>query len=194
MHAFLVSQIPAEYPPAPDTFHLVSEESIGIAEIRLAQSFLNNKPLKNKQNVVIIHAAQKLTLPAQQALLKTLEEPPGNSLIYLVTDNPESLLPTILSRVQVIDESIHRTFDQKKVDSAGLLLEQLQKAGVGERLAILDKEEFTRDTALEFLDNLEQYLHQHLRSSIYDLVSTTRKYLKANVNVKLALDHLALNL
>ena len=194
MHAFLVASPPENYPPGPDILHLIPEDSLGIAEIRRLQAFLSQKPLKNKQHVVVIRQAEKLTLQAQAALLKILEEPPGDSLIYLVTSEPESLLPTILSRVQVTDASMHRSFDPEKVDSAGILLQKLSKAGVGERLAILDGQEFTRDTALDFLDNLEYFIHQHLTPHIYHQLVLTRKYLKSNVNVRLALDNFALSL
>lgn len=195
MHAFLVNILPDNYPPSTDTLHLIPEDSLGIAEVRQLQTFLSKKPLVNKQNVVVIHNAEKLTLPAQQALLKTLEEPPGNAQLYLVTSTPESLLPTILSRVQVIDASMHSTFDPEKVEKAKVLLEKLQKAKKGERLAILDTESLTRDTALDFLANLEFHLHQNLAiAAIYPQLVLARKYLKANVNVKLCMDNFALNL
>ena len=51
----------------------------------------------------VILFADRLNLNAQNALLKTLEEPPPNSLLVLVTDSPATLLPTIRSRAQFVD-------------------------------------------------------------------------------------------
>jgi DNA polymerase III delta prime subunit len=209
MHAFLVTAPPPGFPPGPDTLYLEPDTSLGIADIRTMTAFLSKKPLQKKQNTVLILAAEKLTLPAQQALLKTLEEPPGASQIYLVTSQPDQLLPTILSRVSSIDASIHRSFDEKKVKESAILLDKLLAVKVGERLVILDDQEFTREKALEFLDHLEYLMHQKISSpplklrggagegditKIVDLIYSTRKYLKSNVNIRLAMDHFALSL
>jgi DNA polymerase-3 subunit delta' len=147
-------------------------------------------------NVVIIHQAEKLTLPAQHAILKTLEEPPGNSQIYLVTTEPESLLSTILSRVQVSQVSMYQSVDPASLKNSSEILQKLLSAKrVGEKLVIIDRAGFTRDTALEFLNHLELLMHQNLNLGLsYQLIVDTRKYLKANVNVRLALDSLALGL
>ncbi len=60
------------------------------------------KPLLNHGKVFIIEQADLMNAPAQNALLKTLEEPPGRTLIVLLSDQPESLLPTIRSRTQTV--------------------------------------------------------------------------------------------
>jgi DNA polymerase-3 subunit delta' len=52
--------------------------------------------------VALINDAHRMNQEGANALLKTLEEPPANALILLVCDNPDSLLPTIRSRCQVI--------------------------------------------------------------------------------------------
>ncbi|MCC7350566.1 MAG: DNA polymerase III subunit delta' [Phycisphaerales bacterium] len=61
-----------------------------------------HKPTLGHGKVFIIEQADTMTPAAQNALLKTLEEPPGRSLIILLTDQPTSLLPTIRSRCQLI--------------------------------------------------------------------------------------------
>jgi hypothetical protein len=60
------------------------------------------KPVMGQGKVFIIEQAETMNLPAQNALLKTLEEPPGRALIVLLTDSPGVLLPTIRSRCQLI--------------------------------------------------------------------------------------------
>ncbi len=199
MHAFLVPENPEKHPPGIDTLYLTPEISIGIEDIRRVAAFLSRKPLREKQNVVVICQAEKLTLPAQQALLKTLEEPPGNSLIYLVTAKPEVLLPTILSRVVIVENVSKLQADDQKQADYQKLFSRLAAAGEGERLEILDSREFTRETALEFLDYLEIIIHRDFQNfpnvtGIYPLLAKTRKYLKANVSLKLALDNFVIKL
>jgi DNA polymerase-3 subunit delta' len=81
-----------------------SEGSIGVDEVRSLERFLSLKvPSEAKFNrALIIENAQLLTLEAQNALLKTLEEPPLGTFIILTANNTQSLLPTIRSRAQMI--------------------------------------------------------------------------------------------
>jgi DNA polymerase-3 subunit delta' len=56
------------------------------------------KPFEGGRHTVIIDDAEKLTPQAQNALLKTLETPPGGAVFFLLTTTPSQLLPTIVSR------------------------------------------------------------------------------------------------
>ena len=56
----------------------------------------------NRGKVFVIEQADLMNAPAQNALLKTLEEPAGRTLVILITDAPGQLLPTIRSRCQVV--------------------------------------------------------------------------------------------
>jgi len=58
------------------------------------------RPFESKWRVFIIQEAERMGVPAQNKFLKTLEEPPGNSIFILITENPDQLLPTIRSRCQ----------------------------------------------------------------------------------------------
>lgn len=79
--------------------------SIGIKEVKALQQRLYLKPYKGTVKSCIIPQAELLTLPAQNALLKILEEPPGETLIFLLIQNARTLLPTIRSRCSEIDIS-----------------------------------------------------------------------------------------
>jgi DNA polymerase-3 subunit delta' len=60
------------------------------------------KPAMNRGKVFVVEEAELMNPFAQNALLKTLEEPYGRTLTILLTDQPEALLPTILSRCQTV--------------------------------------------------------------------------------------------
>lgn len=82
----------------------VDAKAIGIEPIRELEHFLSLKVpgVAGFNRAVIIEDAHKLTTEAQNALLKTLEEPPEGTLIVLTASHAQSLLPTIRSRTQTI--------------------------------------------------------------------------------------------
>lgn len=85
----------------PDIKWLVHEKpnSISVEEIReQINSDIQIKPYSSRYKIYIIDEAQKMTEAAQNALLKTIEEPPAYGILLLLTTNIDGLLPTILSR------------------------------------------------------------------------------------------------
>ena len=87
----------------PDVKRVVPEKkTIGVDEIRDLIDALALRPYESERHIVIIEQADKLTPPAQNALLKTLENPEGDAMFFLISDAPGSLLPTILSRCQAV--------------------------------------------------------------------------------------------
>lgn len=90
----------------PDIIYVTHEKpnTISIDEIR--GQLINDvqiKPYESRYKIYIIDEAQKLTLQAQNALLKTIEEPPAYAVILLLADNPDALLPTISSRCVILN-------------------------------------------------------------------------------------------
>lgn len=85
----------------PDLIHVTHEKpgSIGVDDIR---SQINDTipvhPYSSEYKIYIVDEAEKMTIQAQNALLKTIEEPPPYAVIFLLTTNQEAFLPTILSR------------------------------------------------------------------------------------------------
>lgn len=63
------------------------------------EAFLALRPMEGERRVVIVREAERLTVEAQNALLKTLEEPPRGTTLVLQTSRVEALLPTVRSRV-----------------------------------------------------------------------------------------------
>ncbi len=73
---------------------------ISIDQVRFATTFLSTTAREGERKVVTIKQADKLSIPAAQALLKVLEEPPVNKHLILVSTNSAWLPPTIRSRCQ----------------------------------------------------------------------------------------------
>lgn len=73
-----------------------------IGEVREALLELSLKPGEGRRRVVIFEAADRLSLDSQNTLLKTLEEPPGQTVLILLAAQPNQLIPTIHSRCQQI--------------------------------------------------------------------------------------------
>ena len=69
--------------------------SIKIEQIRLINSKIIEKPITSSRKVYIINDSQKMTVDAQNCLLKTLEEPPEYATLILICDNEEQMLNTI---------------------------------------------------------------------------------------------------
>lgn len=94
----------------------IEGKSIGIESVRELEHFLSLKvPRAAAYNrAIIIENAEQLTIEAQNALLKTLEEPPEATIIILTASHEHSLLPTINSRVQTI--VVQRPDKQSVVD------------------------------------------------------------------------------
>src|SRR5688572_10622894 len=72
--------------------------SIKIEQVRDAIDRAGYRPFEGRRRVVIVDEADALVAAAQNALLKTLEEPPSASIFILVSSMPDALLPTVLSR------------------------------------------------------------------------------------------------
>ncbi len=79
-----------------------SERSISIDTIRHMQYLLSLKPYETNKRVFTICQAELLSIQAQNALLKLLEEPTNNAILILVTSKPHMLQSTLLSRCQKI--------------------------------------------------------------------------------------------
>lgn len=85
----------------PDLIYVTHEKpaSIGVDDIReQINDTVAVRPYSSYYKVYIVDEAEKMTQQAQNALLKTIEEPPSYAIIILLTTNQEAFLPTILSR------------------------------------------------------------------------------------------------
>lgn len=179
----------------PDVLLIEPNPSITIDQVRHLKTWLSRKPYQAKTKLALFLQAHTLTLPAQHSLLKSLEEPPPDTIIILSTDHPDALLPTIHSRCQVINFQLTRIIPviQNLPD-----LHQLSKLSPGHRLA-LTTNYTTKNQAISLCQDLIYYLEPQLKTNHQlaprlRLLQSTLTYLHANINPKLAMENLFLNL
>ncbi|MGL5380164.1 DNA polymerase III subunit delta' [Clostridium sp.] len=75
--------------------------SFGVDDVREVIEEVNKKPFQGDKKVIVIHDGNKLTVQAQNALLKTIEEPPNGVFIIILCESLELVLDTIKSRCQI---------------------------------------------------------------------------------------------
>lgn len=183
----------------PDAYIAVStpQTPITIAEVRQLKIWLSRSPIKASQKVVIIPEAELLTLPAQHALLKSLEEPPAPTTFILTTTNPQLLIDTIRSRCQLvtIKSSSKTTFHPESHTT----LQKITHSSPGERLLLARDRARSREEALLLARELLELLRAQARSGTasaqrLEAAAAALKYLTQNVNPKLVLEDLFLRL
>lgn len=161
------------------------EGSIGIAEIRLFLRALSLSPQQSPSVAGVIEHADHLTLEAQAALLKTLEEPPPQAYILLGASIIDALLPTIVSRCTIVRVA-DTVFEDKTMpinleSSPGKLLAQLSRLGK------------TKEDYATVFDRLIHALEPHRHAALLHRLLRVRQYLFNNVHPLTLLEHILLD-
>jgi DNA polymerase-3 subunit delta' len=138
--------------------------SIGIEEIRTIQKGLSIRPYQSDRKIILIEDAHLLTFQAQNALLKSLEEPPAFVVFILLSQRLQGLLPTVLSRLKVF-----RLERLSRKDIAGIIIRRTdtkpEKAdlyaalaegnpGKGLKLSVSSEFSIQREGVFGFLRNI----------------------------------------
>jgi DNA polymerase III gamma/tau subunit len=199
----------------PDLISVSGENSIGIDQVRRLEESLSLKSHSFPPKIAFIAQAEKLTLEAQNALLKMLEEPVGNSILVLTAPRQENLLTTVISRCQLINlpEKAAIKLSPKEIQELSQELEKILKASPGKRIQFNDQL-MTRDEAISYCQTqlvlwreilMKKVKQKKLSRDILNRLSTreithslhqikkTLQYLKANANPRLTLDNLLLS-
>lgn len=147
-----------------DTFILDSDKIIGIDEIRKIKEISMFKPERN-YNAIIINNAHNLSLEASNSFLKILEEPQKNTIFILITNHPERIPETVLSRCfkihfspirrDLIISYLNRIIDDKdRVD----LISRLCDGSLKDALYLIEEENFIirKKKILNFLSFLRK--------------------------------------
>ena len=133
----------------PDFFYIEPDgNSIKIEQIRDLQKKVWEKPIISNKKIFIIDNSDKMTVEAQNCLLKTLEEPPEYITIILITSNENKLLTTIKSRCMKIsfnkisDKDIKEYLDVQfgKLDISNDII-KIANGSIGKAINIKDKED-----------------------------------------------------
>lgn len=164
------------------------DHPLAIKEVRQFQSQIFYLPETNTLQRHFILEAQNLSLPAQHALLKTLEEPPRRTQIILTVDRPSNLLPTILSRC------FHQPLSAPPVNVDPQLLRTIASSSPGQLIDLASS--LSRQDPESTVSQLLHTLHQGLihgpnlkRASALRLAQTALLDLKTNLAKQLILEH-----
>ena len=158
----------------PDIIKLTHEKtpnSISVDDIR--EQISGNvviKPYSSPYKVYIVPEAEKMTQQAQNALLKTLEEPPEYAVIMLLTSNINALLPTILSRCVVLnmkpvsDQLVRKYLmeEMKVTDYKADVCVAFARGNLGKARSLASSEEFENVkteaiSVLKYMQDMEVY-------------------------------------
>jgi len=82
----------------PDFLCVGQHEKIKVSDIDGILEFCSLAPLLSKYKIIILDNADNITWDASNRLLKVLEEPPRQVVFFLITTNPQALIPTVLNR------------------------------------------------------------------------------------------------
>ncbi len=178
----------------PD-FMIIEPEGTQIknAQIELFQEFISIKPYDGYYKVVIIKDADKMNASSQNRILKTLEEPPLHIVIIMLTTNSEALLPTVLSRCQIIKlnglnqdiifKYIQSNFDSNEAD----IIAKLADGSIGKAIDYLTSEGFK---AIQ--DHTEQILNAIHMKEKAKLLEQLSYFNSEKENIQKILDYMIL--
>lgn len=137
------------------TITFEKESSLGIEAVKKLQEKVFLKPLKSLSKAVVIPNAHLLTIPAQNSLLKLLEEPPANTLLFLVADSLEALLPTIRSRCKILKISTpEKQLSTEEVKEFKSKLQDWKNLSVTQALKTAEILAKDKETTLDQLENM----------------------------------------
>lgn len=149
------------------------------------------KPFESKYKIYIMNEAEKMTPEAQNALLKTLEEPPEYVVIMLLTTMKDAMLPTILSRcvqldMRPVEDKIVRKYlmnELKIPDYQADICVAFARGNIGKARSLATSEEFEniKDEAIRVLKYIRNM-------DVADMVETLKKLQEYKMNTNDFLD------
>ena len=170
--------------------------SIGVEDIRgQLCGDIQIKPYSSPYKIYIVDEAEKMTVQAQNALLKTIEEPPAYGVIMLLTTNADAFLPTILSRcvtlkLRPVKNEIIRPYLMEKYhipDYQAEVCTAFARGNVGKAERLAQSEQFAE------LKSHLLHLLRHLRDmEVYELTEAVRSASEYKTEINDYLDLMAL--
>jgi len=141
------------------------KNSIKIEQIREMRKEIGLKPFKNRKKIYIIDKAERMTIEASNCLLKTIEEPPYYAIIILICSKIDPILPTIVSRCQIINFGLissyrikefllskNKNLEKEKAE----IISKLAQGSIGKAFKLaIDKEYFIRrEEVIDYLSDI----------------------------------------
>ena len=181
----------------------IFEKAMGITDVRNIQKKIVLRPFRGKTKAFVLKVYEGITVEAQNALLKVLEEPPANTLIIIATQKKESILPTIISRCKIVEleQSNLILSDEENVQCFNLLV-SLSKNGTGYKLKLAQDIAKDKDQAVLWLEKMtialrkkliENHNDQQYLNFLKNLQKTYKNIKNTNVNQRIALENLFLS-
>ncbi|MCD8121857.1 MAG: DNA polymerase III subunit delta' [Clostridiales bacterium] len=139
----------------PDLIHVTHEKpnSISVNDIReQINDTMLVRPYSSYYKIYIVDEAEKMTQQAQNALLKTIEEPPSYAVIILLTTNQDLFLPTILSRcvqlkLKPLRDSVVKSYlvqNRKVPEGDAEVYAAFARGNLGKAIALFSSDDFRR--------------------------------------------------
>ena len=177
----------------PDIITITHEKpaSIGVNDIRhKLRDDVVIKPYESRYKIYIIPEGEKMTVEAQNALLKTLEEPPSYIVIIILTSNLNAFLPTIISRCIVLPMKVARDDSIRKylmeqcqvVDYKAMLCASFARGNVGKALELASNERFEtlKNETIELVSRLKHLETHEIMDRVHMLLEPAEGEEKAS--------------
>lgn len=197
------ADVPTRYQQAisyePKSLYILDgrEEGISIEQVREFQHSLTLSNTSQTTRHAFIFEATSLSLPAQQSLLKILEEPPPGTQFILTASKTSDLLPTIISRCQVIHLQNNTSLTQENADAAKDLLRKISTNNHAQLITLAEGLSKNRDQIKDLLTLLQASLHtapSTKRTNALKLIQTCLTDLDSNIQAQLAIEHMLFGL
>jgi len=173
------------------------KSSIGISRMHELKKWVNIKPYSGENKIAFIHNAHLLTDEAQNSILKLLEEPHNDTTIILICNNYQTLLPTIISRCQLLEDNDREILEPNFIQKF-MAMNTLEKFEYIEFIEKIENKKFAIENFLKMLLNyFRAQLLEKKEKTIIDkinLISEAKVLIDANVPAKNVLDNLLIQL
>lgn len=184
----------------PDLLYFPYDSKLGVEQAKKIKGHYSLKPYSAKGRIVVLEDGGQLTIEAQNALLKTIEELPKEALFIIGAHSDAKFLPTILSRCEIIYIQ-NPTSQANPTSEVGYEdIEKLLNSTIEQRFEFIEKLKEKE----EFLHALIKYFHRQLQASTHPRPGLERlnQFLKEllqaeqwadhNVNIRAILEYLML--
>lgn len=136
-------------PTLEEKGNVSKQKDISVSQVRESQQFLAAYPYLGKKKVLIIDDAHKMTVSAQNAMLKILEEPNSTSMLILITSEADRILQTISSRCQTVSfglvSDVEMTKGLEGIDLTDIRLTLLGMGRPGRIIELSNKPEMAKE-------------------------------------------------